>query len=496
MDYVAGVSMTGLRAAAIFMLTLICVSCGETYRPVATPIIPNPPNPGFSHLVLMISGNGSNNSGASTSIDVSGDTALSQATVGLMPLHAALAQGGNQVYVANSGDDTVSTFGSSSASPVTTISLPAGSVPSFVATTETGTIYVANSGNNTVSAIDTANNVVMPPLYGIPVGTHPVALAETPNQQKLYAASRGSGGVGGSVTSINASDRSVNPPIANATWISPVAVAARSDSNRVYVLDQGSGMVSAIDTANDTVVNSVSVGVGANFMVYDATRNRLYVSNPATNSVIYLDASADALAAVTINVPNPISVTALPDGTRAYISSAAVSSGNVTSRVTVINALDGSVKTTIPLGIAAQVCASNPSELYIVAAADSSRVYVGNCDAGNVAIVQPLNDTLLMQMPAPVSSSQPSTVDITAASQNGLNTTYTYTLISGPPLRVGMSIAIASMGNSGNDGTFTITAVSAGKFSVLNASGVSASSQNASGTAVTPQNPVFVVAGP
>jgi YVTN family beta-propeller protein len=496
MDFVAGVSMTGLRAAAIFILTLICTSCGDVYRPVATPIIPNPPNPGFSHLVLMISGNGSNNPGASTSIDVSGDTALSQAKVGLMPVHAALVQGGNQVYVANSGDDTVSAFSSSNAAPVTTISLPAGSTPTFAATTEIGTIYVANSGNNTVSAINTANNVVMPPLYGIPVGTHPVALAETPNQQKLYAASRGSGGVGGSVTSINASDRSVNPPIANATWVSPVAVAARSDSNRVYVLDQGSGLVSAIDTATDTLVNSVSVGAGANFMIYDPTRNRLYVSNPATNKVMYLDASADTLSGVTIGVANPVSVAALPDGTRAYVSSASVSGGSVTSRVTVINALDGSVKTTIPLTTASRVCASNPSELYIVAAADSSRIYVGNCDAGNVAIVQTLNDTLLLQMPAPQSASQPSTVGITAATQSGSNTTYAYVLISGLPLRVGMTIAIENMGDSGNNGTFAITAVGTGTFTVFNASGVTESSQAGTGSAVTAQNPVFVVAGP
>jgi len=407
MDLVAGVSMIGVRAAAVLVLMFICTGCGETYRPVATPIAPSPPNPGFAHLALVISGNGSNNPGASTAIDVSGDTAISQSTVGLMPVHAALAQGGTRVYVANSLDDTVSSFSPSSPTPVTTISLPTGSTPSFLATTESGTIYVANSGNNTVFAISIGSNVILPPLYGIPVGTNPVGLAETPNQQKLYAANRGSGGGGGSVTSINPGDRSVNPPIANATWISPVSVAARSDSNRVYVLDEGSGMVSAIDTSIDRVVNSVSVGVGANFMLYDPTRNRLYVSNPATNTVTYLDASSatDALSAVVIHVANPISVAALPDGSRAYISSASVSGGNVTSGVTVVDASDGSVKTTIPLTTAAQLCASNPSELSIAAAADSSRVYVGNCDAGNVAIVQTLNDTLLLQMPVPLSAS-------------------------------------------------------------------------------------------
>jgi DNA-binding beta-propeller fold protein YncE len=308
-------------------------------------------------------------------------------------------------------DDTVSSFSPASPAPVTTTALPTGSAPSFVGTTESGTVYVANPGNNTVSAISTANNVVMPPLLGILVGVNPVALAETPNQQKVYVANRGKNGSGGSVTSINAFDRSVNLPIGNVTWTSPVAIAARSDSNRIFVLDEGSGMVSPIDTASDSVPLcgsspcGVSVGAGANFMVYDPTRNRLYVSNPANNTVAYLDASTDALSAVVIPVANPISVAALPDGSRAYVSSAAVGGGNVTSRVTVINASDGSVRTTIPLTTAAQVCTSDPSELSIVAAADSSRVYVGNCDAGNVAVIQTLNDTLLLQVPAPQGAS-------------------------------------------------------------------------------------------
>jgi YVTN family beta-propeller protein len=399
------VSMTGVRAAAVFLLILISLSCGQTYRPVATPIAPNPPNPAFSHVALVISGNGSSHPGASTSIDVSGDTAVSRSTVGLMPVHAALVQNGTRVYVANSGDDTVALFSPTSAAPVTTISLPAGSTPSFVATTESATVYVANSGNNTVSAISTTSNVVEPPLSGIAVGVHPVALAETPNQQFLYVANRGNGGSGGSVTSINPVDRSVNPPVANATWVSPVSVVARSDSNRVYVLDEGTGLISAIDTSSNAVLNSVSVGLGANFMLYDPARNRLYVSNPLMNQVTYLDASSDALSAVSIPVTNPIAVTALPDGSRAYVSSAAVSGGNVTSSIIVINAADGSVRTTIPLTTVAQICASNPSELPIAAVADSSRVYMGNCDAGNIAIIQTLGDTLLLQMPAPLSAS-------------------------------------------------------------------------------------------
>ena len=404
MDFVAGVSMTGVRAAAVLVLMLVCLSCGQTYRPVATPIPPNPPSPELSHVVVVVSGNGSAHPGASTTIDVSGDTAVSRSTVGLMPVQAALVRNGASVYVPNSGDDTVSTFSPTSAVPVITISLPAGSTPVFAGTAEAGTVYIANSGSNTVLAINTTSNVIEVPLSGVPVGVNPVYLAETPNQQYLYSANAGIGGSGGSVTSIDPVDRTVNSPIANSTWVSPVSVLARSDSNRVYVLDQGSGLVSAISTGANAVVNSVSVGVGANFMAYDPTLNRLYVANPVTNAVTYLDASSDALTAVTIPVANPVSVVALLDGSRAYISSASVSGGNVTSAVTVINAPTGAIQSTIPLATVAKVCASNPSELSIAASADSSRVYVGNCDAGNVAIIQTLNDTLVLQMPAPLSA--------------------------------------------------------------------------------------------
>src|SRR5580700_9524828 len=120
---------SAFQTAIVLVLMIACVSCGETYRPVATPIAPNPPNPGFSHIALVVSMNGLSHPGASTTIDVSGDTAISQSTVGLMPAYAALIQNGTRVYVADSGDDTITSFSPTSATPVTTISLPTGSAP-------------------------------------------------------------------------------------------------------------------------------------------------------------------------------------------------------------------------------------------------------------------------------------------------------------------------------------------------------------------------------
>src|SRR5437660_12589778 len=73
----------------------------------------------------------------------------------------------------------------------------------------------------------------------------------------------------------------------------PRWVATRSDSQRAYVLNTGSGMVSTIDTFSDTVLSNVAVGAGVNFMLYDPKLNRLYTTNPTPGTVNILDASID-----------------------------------------------------------------------------------------------------------------------------------------------------------------------------------------------------------
>jgi len=409
----SGRSLAALKFAGILLIVLIEGSCGDYYRPVAFPIVPTPPNPAQTHIAVVITGNGVNNPGASTTIDVSGDSAVSQSSVGIMPAHALLAVGGISVFVANRADDSVSMFSPSVAAPVTTISLPAGSAPAFVASTEIATVYVADAGVNSVSAISTANNVLTNTIL---LGGSPVAMAEMPNGQKLYVAMVAANGGTASVASINSIDKSVNAPIvasATAPWTSPAWVASRSDGQRIYVLDKGSGFVSAIDTASDTIVGTpAAVGVGADYMAYDPNLNRLYVTNPATGVVSSLDASNDNLTAMTTTVANAISVAPLPDGTRVYVASATVSgtapNQTVASGVTVLSTSNLSIKTTVPLTSTKLACTSMTwSELSIAAAADSSRVFVGNCDAGQTSVIQTSNDSLLLNIPAPLGAFAP-----------------------------------------------------------------------------------------
>jgi YVTN family beta-propeller protein len=487
-------------AATVFLLVLLWSACGQFYRPVATPIIPAQPNPSINNVAIVITENGATHPGASTTIDVAGDTPTSQATVGLMPVYALLNSSSTVVYVANSGDNTVSTFSVSAPTPVVTISMAPGSAPNFVASTETATVYVANAGNGTVSVIDTTSNAV---TNTIQVGATPVAMAEIANGLKLYVVNSNPA----SVVSINPINQTVNPPIApfpGTSWIAPVLVVGRSDSQRAYVLDQGAGSVSAIDTFSDSVVATPApVGAGANFMSYDPNFDRIYVTNPTTSTLTVLDASVDTLPATSVSVANPVSVTALPPyGNRAYVASATLAgtapNQTVSASLTALDAQNLQVMATIPLSSLPHVagCPTQTSaELSVAAAADGSRVYVGNCDAGNTALIQTSNNSEMFAIAAPTSAIPPANVSVNSALESGSNTIYTFQPLSGPALRSGMSIAIEGMRATGNNGTFVITGVGAGTFTVTNPAGVTAAGDSGVGMALTPQSPILVIAG-
>ncbi len=446
------------RSASAFLLFLVCAGCGDVYRPVATPIIPSSPNSAFSKAVFVISDNGPQNPGSSIQIDVSGDTTLGEVKTGVGPVHAVQTPDGTKIYIANRAENTLSEYqpgtpNATNLEPVTTISLPPGSNPVFVATAQNDTVFSANFGTGTVAAISTTQNAVVRVIPLSPTvpnpNIEPVAMAETPNGAKLYVANQGNGTTSSSVSSINPSDSSLNPAVVN-SWVSPVWVAARSDSARAYILDAGAGTLSAIDTSTDAVLpNPVSVGAGANFMFLDSKRNRLYVTNPVNGSVSIVDVSADppSLLATDCVVSGstppcpatfaPVSVTALPDGSGAYVASyqigstcAGISAPCITSQVSVISSNSNKLSSVIPLGSVsvdmtnATVCgAPGPVgsqgavrfRLSIAAAGDSSRVYVANCDAGSTTVISAVPtssepyppNTVITNLQSPVSSFPP-----------------------------------------------------------------------------------------
>jgi len=532
-----------LRLAGVLLLALAGLGCGDQFRPVALPIPAPTPNPAPAQFVAALSSNGPFNPGAISRIDVSGDTVLNVLAAGVAPVHAAWLPNGTKIYVANSGEDTVSATSSASSTSATTISLPqlcnsgtcAPSRPVFVHSTENGKMYVANAGNGTVAVINAVSDVVIaevavdPMFAGNPLPlpnppAKPVALAELPNSQKIYSVNQGNS----TVTSISTVDDTVFAAIH--IGAPPIWAVAGSDSADVYVLDT-SGTISVIDTLSDTVVATVPVVAGANFMFFDTVGNRLYVTNPSAGTLSIFDVAGKvltahagspltitpALGSACVSAPQPTSVTVLGDGTRAYVASfQADAGGAVCTQATVINTAQDTVSTIIPLAVGADDSASTgcgSARFRVFASAtpggsgSNFKVFVSQCDAGSVAVIDTFvsntgtnhhpADVLEANIPATPGSFAATQVSIASASQTSSSTAYTYTLLNGPGLQVGETIVVTGMSDAANNGSFVISSVTGTTFTVANSAGVTSSAaQSGSGSVVPTQNPVFVTAAP
>jgi YVTN family beta-propeller protein len=394
------------RVAVLLLSVAVWLSCGDTFRPIEIPVPSDPGDPQPFHTAFVISDNGINNPGTMTQIDVSGDTNVGVVNVGRGPAHVALLPpSSTRAYIANLLDNTVSSFqistGGVAIGAVTTTVLPPGSAPVFLASSEAANMYVAESGTNKVGVISSATNVL---VAEVGVGTQPVALAETPDGKKLYSINQGSN----NVTVIDTTDRSVITTLAVGS--SPVLAAARSDSAFIYVLNGGSNSVSVIDTLSQTVTGTLSVPAGANSMFYDRRLNRLLVTSGSAGAVSIFDASVSMptlLKTLTV-AANPIGVTALADGTRAYILSAQIGS-TIDPTLTVINELTNVITKTIPLASLNPLagCGSVSHRLAIASDTGSSRVYVSSCDAGSTSIIRTSDDAFVLDIPSPVSALPP-----------------------------------------------------------------------------------------
>lgn len=439
-----------------FVLALygICTGCGDTFRPIIIPNPPTFPNPAAAHTVLAISDNGTTVAGSTMVIDVSGDSIASVADcttplcIGIAPVHA-VQQAANQVLVVNHSDSIskVSFSNIINISSTTTIGLPPGSAPNFVAVAPnqpTAYVTLPNFVPPSVGVVSTTSNN-MSATIPLSSSANPVALAVTPDNSKLYVANEGDSSISG----FNTQDRSARPICDPSGTVCPPSLAsapiwlsARTDNQRVYVLELN-GTLGFLDTTStagpDTFTETGITMIGATYMVYDSNLNRLYI--PSIDLLTIVDVSqsiptvlgggpiliptvpptlrgtGDPCATSTESSPTrPVAVAALPDGSRAYVGSFYRDNlGNVCPQVTVIDASSNTIKSSIAIpGFPdatvvgspdfVPVCATTHFRFMMAAAGDSSRAYLSSCDGGNVNIIDTSNDTYIENLTAPASS--------------------------------------------------------------------------------------------
>ena len=471
---------------------------------------------------------------------------------------------------------------------VGTASLPVtcSYLPDYVTTTQNTAVFVSNYGveNGTNCSLASTDSVAMlSPITNsitniqyLPGGSHPIAMAETPDGLNLYVLNQGNNTVS-NLSPIDLSTLATIPVPASPLW-----VVARSDSHRVYVLTQA-GTILPIDPATNTILPSatdLSVGAGANLILYDASLNRLYVTNPGisnpSDAAVYIfgttggtDLSGNPndtplLLKVIPMAPgsalcpgssgcSPVSVAALPNGTRFYVASyeneSTCSDPNVGTSVpcmipmlTVFDALSMTAKTsastllspptslsllTSPLFSATQygvppVASCVPAATYTpgttrfrmftTAAADSSHVYVSICDAGTVADVSTTTttiatgtntpDTLMTDLLAPFGNcitGCTSVASITSLSITSNVVTFTAVNNFIPGTRVSISNLTSAAGAPLNGQILTVLATGlTGTTFECNVSAPDVGPTADVGTAVPqspPQSPIFLLTG-
>lgn len=432
----------------VLALAVFAVGCGDIYRPVAIPIAGSPGDPQPTSYAFVVSQNAPSSGGSITQLNVPGDSAVFATAAGMGPVHAAfLPPGESRIYIANRDDDTLTTYlPSFSTLAPTTLNLPAGSHPVYLASTESGKMYVADAGTNTVGVVDGLQSAL---TTVVPVGNTPVALAETSDGKKLYAVNQGDG----TVSVIDTATDTVRQTITVGT--SPIWALFSPDKQELYVLNQGSGTVSVINATTDTLVTSLSAGTSPTHMFVDAHFNRLYVVDAASGQNLWIfDASVDPpvlLNKVSLPLANPTSVTVLANGLKAYVPSQQVTApalnrlcpiSNVPCSlavvtVAVVNTTNNTVSKLVSLTspvpqsldpvtkkLNSLVC--NPGNApftqtggvrfpaFATAASNNNRVYISSCDAGVIHILNTTNDSLVTDLsmvpsafPPPTSTSPP-----------------------------------------------------------------------------------------
>jgi YVTN family beta-propeller protein len=175
------------------------------------------------------------------------------------------------------------------------VSLPEPFYPAAIARAPGGTLAVAADLGNKVAFVDPRDENI---TAQVRVGSHPAALAFSPDGKTLFVADRGES----HVDVIDVAKRAVRGIIP--VGLHPVAFA--SDATHLYVADSDDDDVAVIELANERVVQRAKlpfasdragiVGASPNALALDG--DRLYVSCGAANAVAVFRVGPNGLRAL------------------------------------------------------------------------------------------------------------------------------------------------------------------------------------------------------
>ncbi|MGD0449896.1 MAG: YncE family protein [Candidatus Bathyarchaeia archaeon] len=319
--------------------------------------------------------------------------ATSPITVGTSPTGIAYDSAKGELFVANSGYNTVSVISDNSNSVFKTITV--GTSPTGVAYDfGRGYIYVTNHGSNSVSVILDNSYLV---IKTIAVGTSPTNIAYDSGQNKIFVVNSEDNTV--SVISDNS-----NLVVANVTvGTNPNKVIYDSAMGEVFVANSGYNTVSVINDISNLVVKTITVGSGPAGGAYDSGMNEIFIANsvPGTVSVIS-DSNNSVVATIPVGT-NPYGIAYDPVTSELYV----VNHGSAS--MSIISDSNNSVVSTVAVGASPTGVVYDPGK---------GKIYVTNEGANSISVIPDSSVTSPSPSPSTSASSSPATSSSPTASSS------------------------------------------------------------------------------
>ncbi|HZN80899.1 MAG TPA: beta-propeller fold lactonase family protein [Mycobacterium sp.] len=280
-----------------------------------------------------------NDDGTISVIDTATNTVVKSITINQGRLgDVAVSPGGTYAYVTGgSGSNTLSVI--DTATNTVTGTMQFGSIPDEIGFSPDGSFaYIFNEGPTNVAVVDTETRTVVATI-DIAATTGPTDLAVRPDGKRVYVANNFERTL--SVIDTDPLHIGYRTVIKTIPLDRPNGVAVSRDGTRVYVSHEFSGQqlgntVSVIDSATNTVIDTITVGAKPSAMAVSPDGSRLYVTNSGDDTVSVVDTATNSVVA-TIPVgavPNGVAVS--PDGSRIYVTNRVLINGDPVFAVSVI----------------------------------------------------------------------------------------------------------------------------------------------------------------
>ncbi len=264
-----------VQAGVTLFAVSILAGCGDTYRPVVTPINPSGPAAQPSSLAVVISSPSTTSPGVATVIDYSGDTIMATAPIGPNPQAVTIDETGSTGYTINS-DGTLTNFPVSTQLQqrnVTYSTLPTTSQPIGMFSPSAG-LWITDLQGNLVDVLSSNPETFK---LAVPVAPTPIAISGPPLVgQRNYSISQ----------------NNVNTPQAS---IIPFGVACNISPSTVTQ----TGEADAIQPSNYTISARIPLGKCPVYGVQSSDGQRYFVLNRGSDTISVINSQTNALDACT-----------------------------------------------------------------------------------------------------------------------------------------------------------------------------------------------------